>query len=246
MSGHSKWASIKHQKGIKDARRGASFTKFANLISVAARAGADPASNFKLRLAIDLARKSGVPNANIERAVKRGAGLDGQTIFEEITYEGYGPGGVAIIVETATDNRNRTAPEVRSAFTKHGGSLGTPGSVAYQFTRAGMIVVPTTDPETASMEAIEAGADDVELGDGQLVVYTKVTDLDSVRTALAAKKYQIDKAELTYEPNTTVEVSDIDTAKKIMRLMDSLDDLDDVTSTHANFEISASLMEQLG
>src|SRR5476651_1066909 len=162
MSGHSKWASIKHQKGIKDARRGASFTKFANLISVAPRAGADPTSNFKLRLAIDLARKSGVPNANIDRAIKRGAGLDGMAVFEEITYEGYGPGGVAIIVETATDNRNRTAPEVRSAFTKHGGSLGTPGSVAYQFTKAGVIVVPTKDSEAATMDAIEAGAEDIE------------------------------------------------------------------------------------
>jgi YebC/PmpR family DNA-binding regulatory protein len=246
MSGHSKWASIKHQKGIKDARRGASFTKFANLISVAARAGADPSSNFKLRLAIDLARKSGVPNANIERAIKRGAGLDGQTVFEEITYEGYGPGGVAIIVETATDNRNRTAPEVRSAFTKHGGSLGTPGSVAYQFTRAGVIVVPAVDPDAASMDAIEAGAEDVDLGEKQLVVYTKVSELDAVRSALVAKKYDIEKAELSYEPNTTVEIIDSDTARKIMRLMDSLDDLDDVTSTHANFDISASLMDQLG
>ena len=245
MSGHSKWASIKHQKGIKDARRGASFTKFANLISVAARAGADPTSNFKLRLAIDLARKSGVPNANIDRAIKRGAGLDGSTVFEEITYEGYGPGGVAIIVETATDNRNRTAPEVRSAFSKHGGSLGTPGSVAYQFTKAGVIVVPTKDTEAATMDAIEAGAQDVESGESQLIVYTKVADLDAVRSALAEKKYQIEKAELTFEPNTTIEITDAETARKIMRLMDSLDDLDDVTSTHANFDIAPKLMDQL-
>jgi YebC/PmpR family DNA-binding regulatory protein len=246
MSGHSKWASIKHQKGIKDARRGASFTKFANLISVAARAGADPGTNFKLRLAIDLARKSGVPNANIDRAVKRGAGLDGSTVFEEITYEGYGPGGVAIIVETATDNRNRTAPEVRAAFSKHGGSLGTPGSVAYQFTRAGVIVVPTNDPDGATMDAIEAGAEDVEVGDGQLIIYTKVSDLDLVRKALALKKYEIVKAELTYEADSTIEITAVDTAHKLMRLMDSLDDLDDVTSTHANFDISPAVMEQLG
>jgi YebC/PmpR family DNA-binding regulatory protein len=245
MSGHSKWASIKHQKGIKDARRGASFTKFAALISVAARAGADPETNFKLRLAIDLARKSGVPNVNIERAVKRGAGFDGATNFEEITYEGYGPGGAAIIVETATDNRNRTAPEVRSAFTKHGGSLGTPNSVAFQFTQCGVIVTPAKDLDEATMDAIEAGAEDVEEGEGQLVVYTKPTDLDHVRKALEAKNHAIDKAELSFEPNTTVEVTEEATARKLMRLMDALDELDDVTNTYANFDISPELMDQL-
>ncbi len=243
MSGHSKWASIKHQKGIKDARRGASFTKFAALISVAARAGADPDSNFKLRLAVDLARKSGVPNANIERAIKRGSGQDGSTTFEEITYEGYGPGGAAIIVEAATDNRNRTAPEVRAAFTKHGGSLGTPGSVLYQFTQRGVIVVPATDLDTATMDAIEAGAEDVEEGDGQLIIYTKTSDLDAVRKALEAKNYPIEKAEFSYEPNTTVEITDADAAKKLMRLMDALDDLDDVTATHANFDITPEIMQ---
>jgi YebC/PmpR family DNA-binding regulatory protein len=245
MSGHSKWASIKHQKGIKDARRGASFTKFAALISVAARAGADPDSNFKLRLAVDLARKSGVPNANIDRAVKRGSGQDGSTTFEEITYEGYGPGGAAIIVEAATDNRNRTAPEVRAAFTKHGGSLGTPGSVLYQFTQRGVIVIPAKDLDTATMDAIEAGAEDVEEGEGQLVVYTKTSDLDAVRKALETKKYAVEKAEFSYEPNTTVDITDADAAKKLMRLMDALDDLDDVTATHANFDISPELIDAL-
>ncbi|GAC1600855.1 MAG: YebC/PmpR family DNA-binding transcriptional regulator [Candidatus Saccharimonadales bacterium] len=246
MSGHSKWASIKHQKGIKDARRGASFTKFANLISVAARAGADPDTNFKLRLALDLARKSGVPNANIDRAIRRGSGQDGAITFEEITYEGYGPGGAAVIVESATDNRNRTAPEVRAAFSKHGGSLGTPNSVAFQFTQRGVIVTAAKDLDEATMDAIEAGAEDVEEGDGQLVIYTKPTDLDTVRKALAAKNYGIEKAELSFEPNTTVEVSDEATARKLMKLMDALDDLDDVTNTYANFDISPELMEKLG
>jgi YebC/PmpR family DNA-binding regulatory protein len=241
MSGHSKWASIKHQKGIKDARRGASFTKFAALISVAARAGADPDSNFKLRLAIDLARKSGVPNANIDRAVKRGSGQDGATTFEEITYEGYGPGGAAIIVEAATDNRNRTAPEVRAAFSKHGGSLGTPNSVIFQFTQRGVIVTPVQDLDAATMDAIEAGAEDVEEGEGQLVIYTKPTDLDTVRKALAAKNYVIEKAELSFEPNTIVEITDEAAARKLMKLMDALDDLDDVTGTYANFDISAEI-----
>lgn len=245
MSGHSKWASIKHQKGIKDARRGASFTKFATLISVAARAGADPASNFKLRLAVDLARKSGVPNANIERAIKRGSGQDGGGTFEEVMYEGYGPGGVAVIVETATDNRNRTAPEVRSAFSKHGGSMGTAGSVAYQFTQRGVIVVPASDLDKATMDAIEAGAEDVEEGEGQLLVYTVPTELDAVRRALADIGYHAERAELSYEPNTTVSVTDEATARKLMRLMDAFDELDDVTGTFSNFDIAPELMEQI-
>jgi len=245
MSGHSKWASIKHQKGIKDARRGASFTKFANLISVAARAGADPSMNFKLRLAVDSAKKAGVPNANIERAVRRGSGQDDSANFEEITYEGYGPAGVAVMVETATDNRNRTAPEVRSAFNKHGGSIGTPGSVAYQFTQRGVIVIPATDLEAATMAAIEAGAEDVEEGDGHLIVYTKPSDLDTVRKGLSAAGYEAQKAELSFEPTTTVAVTDTDTAKKLMRLMDALDELDDVTATYANFDIAPELLDQL-
>jgi YebC/PmpR family DNA-binding regulatory protein len=246
MSGHSKWASIKHQKGIKDARRGASFTKFANLISVAARAGADPAANFKLRLAIDLARKSGVPNANIDRAVKRGAGSEGAAAFEEVTYEGYGPGGVAIIVETATDNRNRTASDVRSAFTKHGGSLGTTGSVAYQFTQRGLIVIAAKDMDAATMAAIDSGAEDVEEGDSQLIVYTKPAELDLVRKGLTAAGYEVEKAELSFEPNTTVEITDESTARKVLRTMDVLDELDDVTATYTNFDIAPELLEQLG
>jgi YebC/PmpR family DNA-binding regulatory protein len=245
MSGHSKWASIKHQKGIKDARRGASFTKFANLISVAARAGADPAMNFKLRLAVDSAKKAGVPNANIDRAIKRGSGQDGGGAFEEVTYEGYGPGGVAVIVETATDNRNRTAPEVRSAFTKHGGSLGTPGSVSYQFQQRGVIVIPAKDFESATMAAIEAGAEDVEEGDGQLVVYTKPTSLDHVRKALGDSGYDAEKAELSFEPDTEISVTDEATARKLMRLMDALDELDDVTATYSNFDIAPELIEQI-
>jgi YebC/PmpR family DNA-binding regulatory protein len=245
MSGHSKWASIKHQKAIKDARRGASFTKFANLISVAARAGGDPETNFKLRLAVDSAKKAGVPNANIDRAIKRGAGLDGGGDFEEINYEGYGPGGVAIMVEAATDNRNRTAPEVRSAFNKHGGSIGTPGSVAYQFTQRGVIVITASDPEAAAMDAIDVGAEDVEEGDGMLTVFTKPTDLDAVRRALESRDYEVQKAELSHEPNTTVAITDADTAKKLMRLMDALDELDDVTATYANFDIAPELMDQL-
>jgi YebC/PmpR family DNA-binding regulatory protein len=245
MSGHSKWASIKHQKGIKDARRGASFTKFATLISVAARGGADPSTNFKLRLAVDSAKKASVPNANIERAIKRGAGLDGGAAFVEVMYEGYGSGGVAVMVETATDNRNRTASDVRAAFSKHGGNLGTSGSVAYQFTQRGLIEISATDLETATMAAIEAGAEDVDEGDGHLTVYTKPTELDAVRKGLEAAGYQVQKAELSYEPNTTVAVTDEATAKKLMKLMDVLDELDDVTGTYANFDINPELLDKL-
>ena len=160
-------------------------------------------------------------------------------------YEGYGSGGVAVLVETATDNRNRTASDVRSSFSKHGGSLGTTGSVAYQFTQRGLIVIPASDLDTATMDAIEAGAEDVEEGEGQLIVYTKPTELDAVRKALAEKGYQAEKAELSFEPNTTVKVTDEATARKLMRLMDALDDLDDVTATYANFDIDPELMEQL-
>jgi YebC/PmpR family DNA-binding regulatory protein len=246
MSGHSKWASIKHQKGIKDARRGASFTKFANLISVAARGGADPATNFKLRLAIELAKKSAVPNANIERAVKRGSGGDGSASFEESIYEGYGPGGTAIMVATASDNRNRTGADVRAAFTKHGGNLGTTGSVAYQFNQRGVIVIPAKDLEQATMDAIEAGAEDVEEGENQLVVYTKPTDLDVVRKGLGEAGYEPEKAELSFEPETTIAVTDEATARKLMKLMDALEELDDVTETYSNFDIDEALMEQVG
>ncbi len=245
MSGHSKWASIKHQKGVKDARRGASFTKFANLISVAARGGADPSTNFKLRLAVDQARKSGVPNDNIARAIKRGAGTDGGAVFEEVTYEGYGSGGVAIMVETATDNRNRTASDVRAAFSKHGGGLGTTGSVAFQFEQRGVIEIPVNDVDTATMDAIEAGADDVEENGGSLMVLTKPSELDAVRRALADRGYEATKAELSYEPTTTIAVTDEATAHKIMKLIDVLEELDDVTNTYSNVDISPELMELL-
>ncbi len=238
MSGHSKWATIKHQKGIKDARRGAAFTKFANLISVAARSGADPEMNFKLRLAVDQAKKAGVPTNNIDRAIKRGAGLEGGAALEEVLYEGYGPGGVAVMVGTATDNRNRTAAEVRSAFTKHGGSLGTAGSVAYQFDQKGVIEIKATDAEVATLDAIEAGAEDIEEVEGGLIVYTTPTNLDAVRKALTEAGYQVDSAELSYLPQTLAAV-DGKQAETVMKLMDALDELDDVTETYTNADLPA-------
>lgn len=233
MSGHSKWSTIKHKKAIKDARRGASFTKFANLISVAARSGGDPETNFRLRLAIDSAKKAGVPNNNIDRAVARGAGTGGGAVMEEIMYEGYGPGGVAVMVSTATDNRNRTAAEVRSAFTKLGGSLGTTGSVAYQFDQKGVIGVAAGDTDMATLDAIDAGAEDVDEDEGTITVYTAPTQLDAVRKKLQESGYQIDSAQLSFIPKQQ-QMVDADTAAKVMRLMDNLDELDDVTDTYTN------------
>lgn len=248
MSGHSKWHSIKHKKAAADAKRGASFTKIANLISIAAKqGGGDPDMNFSLRLAVSKAKAANMPAANIERAIKKGTGDSGGAAYEEITYEGYGPAGVAIIVETATDNRNRTGSEVRTALTKHGGSLGRSGSVLFQFDRKGVIELQQKageDSEQAMLEIIEAGADDIEEIDTTFVVYTAASQLDAVRKKLVEGGYEISKAELQYIPKTTVEV-DAKAAGQLMRITDTLEDLDDVTNVYANFEIPDDVMDQL-
>jgi YebC/PmpR family DNA-binding regulatory protein len=244
MSGHSKWAGIKHQKGIADARRGQAFTKLANLITVAAKqGGGEPEMNFRLRLAIQKAKAANMPMANIERSIKRGTGELAGAQMEEVTYEGYGPGGVAVMVEAATDNRNRAASEIRNAFSKHGGRLGESGSVAYQFDQKGVIALKSPDLETATLAAIEAGADDIEEEDGGLLVYTAPGQLESVRANLAADGYDIESAELSRIPKTTVAVSDPKTAATLMKLMHALEDLDDVSATAANFDIPPELME---
>lgn len=245
MSGHSKWASIKHKKAIVDSRRGQAFTKLANLIAVAARSGADPEMNFKLRLAIQKAKEASMPAANIERAIKKGSGQLGGEQVEEIVYEGYAPGGVAVLIEVATDNRNRTAAEVRSTLTKHGGRLAEPGSVAYQFQQRGVIIVKTDDIEAAGLEAIEAGAEDFEEGEGELVVYTQPRDLDKVKKALETSGLEIANAELSYRNQSTVKITDPKVAGQITRILDALEELDDVTSTYANFDIPAEILESL-
>jgi len=248
MSGHSKWHSIKHKKAAADAKRGASFTKIATLISVAAKqGGGDPEMNFSLRLAISKAKAANMPAANIDRAIKKGTGGGGGAAYEEITYEGYGPAGVAIIVETATDNRNRTGSEVRTALTKHGGSLGTSGSVLFQFDRKGILELTQKsghDSEEAMLEIIEAGADDIDEVDKNFMVYTAASQLDAVRKKLVEAGYEISKAELQYIPKTTVEV-DAKAAGQLMRIIDTLEDLDDVTNVSANFEIPDDVMNQL-
>jgi YebC/PmpR family DNA-binding regulatory protein len=246
MSGHSKWHSIKHQKAAADAKRGAAFTKLANAVALAAKKGGpDPTTNFSLRLAIQKAKAANMPAANIERSIKRGAGQLGGEQIEEITYEGYGPGGVALIIETATDNRNRTGPDVRTALSKSGGRMADAGSVVYQFDQKGVIRLRPGDVEAATLDSIEAGADDVEEEAGELVVYTLPNQLNAVRTKLSEAGYEIDSAELAYLPKTTVTVADLKTAQQILRLMDALDDMDDVTATHANFDFDDTLEQQL-
>ena len=240
MSGHSKWSTIKRQKGAKDAARGAVFTKLGNAIAIAARSGTDPDTNFSLRLAIDKAKASNMPLANIQRSIDRVKDKDAAQL-QEVTYEGYGPGGVAIMVECATDNTNRTYPEVKLAFSKHGGSIAEKGAVAFQFDRKGMIRVKATGDDLL-MAAIDAGAEDVQEDNGESIVYTDQKDLAKVRDALKEGGIEVTEAELTYVPNTTVEVSDAATAAKIMRLMDALDDCDDVSNTHVNFDIPEELL----
>lgn len=240
MSGHSKWSTIKREKGAKDAARGAVFTKLGNAIALAARGGTDPDTNFALRLAIDKAKAANMPSANIQRALDRIKDKNAAQL-QEVLYEGYGPGGVAILVEVATDNINRTYPMVRLAFSKHGGNIAEKGAVAFQFDRKGTIRVKATGDDFM-LQALDAGAEDVQEEGDESVVYTASTDLAKVRDALKEQGIEITEAELTYVPNTTIEVTDEATAGKIMRLMDALDELDDVTNTHVNFDIDESLL----
>lgn len=236
MSGHSKWATIKRQKAVTDSKRGALFTKLGNAIAIAARSGSDPDTNFTLRLAIDKAKASNMPTVNIQRSIDRGSGKLGGEQIQEVMYEGYGPGGVAILVECATDNINRTYPEVRLAFSKHGGRIAEKGAVAFNFDRKGMIRVAGSGDEVL-LSAIDAGAEDVQEESGESVIYTDPKKLAEVRDNLKSNGIEILEAELTFVPNQTIEVTDKVTAGKIIRLMDALDDTDDVTATHTNFDI---------
>lgn len=240
MSGHSKWSTIKREKGAKDAARGAVFTKLGNAIALAARSGADPDMNFSLRLAIDKAKAANMPLANIQRAIDRVTDKSAAQV-QEIVYEGYGPGGVAILVECATDNLNRTYPEVRLAFSKHGGNIAEKGAVAFQFNRKGTVRVKGGGDDLL-MTALEAGAEDVQEEGEESVIYTDPKELAKVRDGLKEAGVEVLEAELTYVPNNTVAVNDEATAGKIMRLMDALDDQDDVVATHVNFDIPEELL----
>lgn len=239
MSGHSKWSTIKREKGAKDAKRGAVFTKIGNQIAIAARAGTDPVMNSALAMAIEKAKQANMPAANIQRAIDRVADKNAATL-EEATYEAMGPGGTGIIIETATDNKNRTFPEVRNALTKNGGRIADAGSVMFQFSRKGVITVTATG-EDALLAVLDAGAEDaVEEGD-ELVVYTDQKDLAKVRTAIVEAGLPVTGAELQYVPNAPVVIEDAEVAQKVLKVLDALDDLDDVTNVHTNADIQADV-----
>ena len=237
MSGHSKWSTIKRQKGAKDAARGAVFTKLGNMIAIAARGGADPDMNFTLRLAIDKAKAANMPNANIQRSIDRGSGKLGGAQIQEVLYEGYGPGGVAILVECATDNVNRTYPEVRLAFFFFFLNIAEKGAVAFQFDHKGVIRVKGSS-EDLLLQVLDAGAEDAEEEDGDTVVYTALKDLAKVRENLQNQNIEILEAGLSYIANNSVEISDESTQGKVIRLMEALEDIDEVTETHTNFNLA--------
>lgn len=248
MSGHSKWAQIKRQKGVNDARRGALFTKVGREITVAAReGGGDADANFRLRLAVQKAREVNMPQDNIQRAINRGTGADkegGQ--LEELFYEGFGPNGVAIMVQVLTDNRNRAAADVRNVFTRAGGNMGEGGSVAWMFDQKGLITVELdgTSAEEAEMAAIDAGADDIQESEGALEVYTDKADLDAVRRALDGQKLKISSADLVMVPKTSMDL-DEKGATAVARLIDRLEELDDVQRVFVNTEISEEVMASI-
>jgi YebC/PmpR family DNA-binding regulatory protein len=248
MSGHSKWATIKHKKGAADKARGKLFAKLARQIEVAVRAGGgDLDSNASLRTMVQKAKAAQMNKENIDRAIKRGLGETGGANYESILYEGYAPGGVAMLVDVLTDNRNRTASDVRTAFSKFGGSMAEPGAVGWQFSRRGVVLVPGTIAEDDVMSAaLEAGADDIEQDGDSWRVLTDPSVVYDVQEALAAAGIEVQSAESTMVSSTVIEVTDIDDARQILRIMDMLEDNDDVQDVFANFDIDESLMQELG
>jgi YebC/PmpR family DNA-binding regulatory protein len=247
LSGHSKWSSIKHKKGAADAKRGALFTKLSRAIIAAAKEGGpDPAANLALQNAVEKARSYSMPKDNIERAIARGAGADAEGAnFETVVYEGYGPEGVAVLVEALTDNRNRTASDVRHLFTRNGGNLGATGTVAWQFERRGVLLVPSdgVDEDELMLAAAEGGADDVELDGSTYQVTCAPEELRTVREALEAGGFAIESAELSMIPKSTVAIAEESAARAVVRLVESLEDADDVQGVYANFDISEALLE---
>lgn len=248
MSGHSKWSTIKRKKGAADAKRGALFGKLSRAITVAAReGGGDPDTNPALGLAVSKAKEANMPNDNVQRAIDKGtgAGADAET-YERITYEGYAPGGVAVLVDVLTDNRNRTAADVRHVFAKNGGKLGTTGSVAYLFDRKGIILVPRDDADEDELLelALEAGAEDVEAQEGDYRVVAQPEDFAAVREMLDEAGVSYENAEVTMQPQNTIEL-DAGTAKQTLRLIDTLEENDDVQEVYANFDVSEEVMAEV-
>ncbi|WP_273845225.1 YebC/PmpR family DNA-binding transcriptional regulator [Rubrobacter calidifluminis] len=248
MSGHSKWSTIKRKKGAQDAKRGALFGKLSRAITVAAReGGGDPGANPALALAVQKAKDANMPNDNIQRAIDKGTGAGSEAeAYERITYEGYAPGGVAVLVEVLTDNRNRAASDVRYIFSKHGGKLGTTGSVSYLFERKGVILVPreSVDEDRLMEAALEVGAEDVEVQENDYRILTTPEDFARVRDGLREAGIEIEDAQLTMEPQNTVPL-DPSTARQTLRLIDALEENDDVQEVHANFDISDEVMAEV-
>jgi len=243
VSGHSKWHSIKHKKGAADAKRGKIFTKLGNEIAIAAREGADPSTNFKLRLAVAKAKGANMPAANIERSIARGSGTGDGAALEQLTYEGYGPAGVAVMVSALTDNRNRTGADVKSTFSKYGGNLGAPNSVAYLFEQKGVIVCKEDlDKDEISLMAIDAGASDVDDSGEQVIVYTSPSDLEKVRESLGDN---VESADVEMIASQSIVVDDEKKAQTLLKLIDALDDLDDVISVTANYDIADEILQKL-
>jgi YebC/PmpR family DNA-binding regulatory protein len=250
MSGHSKWHSIKHKKAAEDAKKGKIFTKHAKLIAIAARGGGDPVMNPSLRLAIDNARAENMPRENIERAIKKGTG-EGKdaVVMEEIFYEGFGPGGAALYIETLTDNRNRTLTNVKYAVTRHGGSFGSAGTVGYLFKKKGVIGIKVAEAGKSADEielaAIDAGAEDV-VSDGEFVtIYTEPAAVMKVKAALEKAGVKVAKASQTHIPQTNIQISDIETARQLLNLIDLIEEDEDVSEVHSNFDIAEEILEKL-
>ncbi len=248
MSGHSKWSTIKHKKAAQDAKRGKVFTKLIKEITVAARlGGGDPAANPRLRAAIDAAKAQNMPKNNIERAVKKGTGeLEGVS-YEEVTYEGYGPGGVAVLVETITDNRQRTVADVRHIFAKRGGNMGEPGSVAWIFEKKGLIIIDKAkvDEDTLMDVALDAGADDIEDSGAEWEIETRPENLDAVKEAINSAGIEILSAEVSMVPSNTVAITEEKQAEQLMKLMNALEENDDVQNVYANFDIPDEVLEKV-
>ena len=247
MAGHSKWATTKRHKAAVDAKRGKLFSMVGKELTIAARdGGGDPEFNPRLRTCILKAKAANMPSDNIERAIKKGTGELEGAIIEELTYEGYAPGGVGLIVEVTTDNKNRSASEVRSSFTKHGGNLAGAGALAYNFQRKGQFLVSAekTDEDTLMELALDAGAEDIINNEDHFEVHCEIQEFDKVSQALAEKEIQPDSAELVYLPSNVVEVTDASTVRQVLRLVEVLDDLDDVKAVHANYDIADSLLSQ--
>lgn len=248
MAGHSKWAQIKRQKGAADLKRGAVFTKLAREITIAAKSGVpDPEHNFRLRLAIQHARDNNMPAENIERAIKRATGASDAAELHEVIYEGYGPGGAALLIQAMTDNRNRTVAEVRSTLTRGGGSLGEAGSVSWQFRNLGVITIDVAnhDPDEVALEAIEAGAEDAKVEGNEVVVYTDPTQLEAVKSALESANRTVLHAEVAMVPSTPITLDEKDSVA-LMRLIERLEELDDVQQVFTNAELDDTVLSTLG